>query len=157
MARFTCSPRYHHFSMWGPKRIPLHLPELETKTKVRRLNNLVCLCQLMELEGKSLWVTGTGLLTATKIPFMYSFSGNCTAFSPNFHNHVSLSDLYVPRISPHISYSRIGRLIAGIFKSLTDTWRGNWDCGRAIPFLGINVSNFRYCFFAVLWVKQRQW
>ncbi len=26
---------------------------------------------------------------------------------------------------------------------------GNWDCGRAIPFLGIFVSNFRFCFFAV--------
>jgi hypothetical protein len=26
---------------------------------------------------------------------------------------------------------------------------GNWDWGRAIPFLGIVVSNFRYCVFAV--------
>ncbi len=26
---------------------------------------------------------------------------------------------------------------------------GNWDCGRAIPFLGIFVSNFQYCVFAV--------
>ncbi len=26
---------------------------------------------------------------------------------------------------------------------------GNWDCGRAIPFLGIFFSNFRYWFFAV--------
>jgi hypothetical protein len=26
---------------------------------------------------------------------------------------------------------------------------GNRDCGRAIPFLGISVSNFRYWFFAV--------
>jgi len=25
---------------------------------------------------------------------------------------------------------------------------GNWDCGRTIPFLGIFVSNCRYCFFA---------
>jgi len=25
----------------------------------------------------------------------------------------------------------------------------NWDCGSAIPFLGIFVSNFRYWFFAV--------
>ncbi len=28
-------------------------------------------------------------------------------------------------------------------------WCGNWDCGRAVPFLGIFVSNFRYWFFAV--------
>ncbi len=26
---------------------------------------------------------------------------------------------------------------------------GNWDCGRAIPFLGIFVSNFRFWFFGV--------
>ncbi len=25
----------------------------------------------------------------------------------------------------------------------------NWDCSRAVPFLGIFVSNFRYCVFAV--------
>ncbi len=25
----------------------------------------------------------------------------------------------------------------------------SWDCGRAFPFLGIFVSNFRYCVFAV--------
>ncbi len=33
-------------------------------------------------------------------------------------------------------------------RSLTHE-RGNWDCGRAISFLGIFVSNFRYWFFAV--------
>jgi hypothetical protein len=31
---------------------------------------------------------------------------------------------------------------------------GNWDCGRAIPLLGIYVSNFRYWFFAV-WRDKR--
>jgi hypothetical protein len=41
--------------------------------------------------------------------------------SPNFHIHVSVSDLYSPRIGLHISSSRIGRLIVGIYKSLTDT------------------------------------
>jgi hypothetical protein len=44
--------------------------------------------------------------TATAIPFMYSFS---------------LSDLYIPRISLHISSSRTGRPIVGIYNSLTDT------------------------------------
>ncbi len=43
--------------------------------------------------------------------------------SPNFHIHVFVSDLCIPRIGPHISYSRIGRSIVGIYKSLTDcTW-----------------------------------
>ncbi len=41
--------------------------------------------------------------------------------SPNFHIHVSLSDLYIPRISLHISSSRTGRPIVGIYNSLTDT------------------------------------
>ncbi len=60
--------------------------------------------------------------------------------SPYFHIHVSVSDLYIPRIAPHISSSTIGRSIVGIYKSLTDTHEcGNWDWGRAIPFLGIFV------------------
>jgi hypothetical protein len=32
-----------------------------------------------------------------------------SSLSPNFHIHVSVSDLYIPRIGPHISCSRIGR------------------------------------------------
>ncbi len=47
--------------------------------------------------------------------------------SPNLHIHVSMSDLYIPRIGLHISCSRIGRLIVGIYKSLTDTWM--WKLG----------------------------
>jgi hypothetical protein len=41
--------------------------------------------------------------------------------SPNFHIHVSVSDLYISRIGPHISSSRKGRPIVGIYNSLTDT------------------------------------
>ncbi len=41
--------------------------------------------------------------------------------SPNFHIHVSVSDLYIPRIGPHISSRRKGRPIVGIYNSLTDT------------------------------------
>ena len=35
--------------------------------------------------------------------------------SSNFHIHVSVSDLYIPRIGPHTSCSRIGRSILGIY------------------------------------------
>jgi hypothetical protein len=41
--------------------------------------------------------------------------------SPNFHIYVFVSDLYIPRIGPHISSSRKGRPIVGIYNSLTDT------------------------------------
>ncbi len=42
--------------------------------------------------------------------------------SPNFPIHVFLSDLYIRRIGPHISCSRIGRSIVGIYKSFSDIW-----------------------------------
>ncbi len=41
--------------------------------------------------------------------------------------HVSVSDLYIPRVGPHISSSRKGRPIVGIYNSLTDTWM--WKLG----------------------------
>jgi hypothetical protein len=36
--------------------------------------------------------------TATKIPAIYSFSRNCATSAPSFHIHVSVSNLYIPRI-----------------------------------------------------------
>ncbi len=47
--------------------------------------------------------------------------------SPDFHIHVPVSDLYIPRIGPHISSSRKGRPIVGLYNSLTDTWM--WKLG----------------------------
>ncbi len=41
--------------------------------------------------------------------------------SSNFHIHMSVSDLYIPRIGPHISSSRKGRPIVEIYNSPTDT------------------------------------
>jgi hypothetical protein len=34
--------------------------------------------------------------TATNIPFMYSQKKKLRGLSPNFHCHVSVSDLYIP-------------------------------------------------------------
>ncbi len=47
--------------------------------------------------------------------------------SPSFYIHVPVSDLYIPRIGPHISYSRNGSSILGIYNSLPDTWM--WKLG----------------------------
>jgi hypothetical protein len=52
---------------------------------------------------------------------------NLRGLSPNFRIHVSVSDLYIP----------------------TNYECMNWDSGRAVPFLGIYASNFRYSIFAV--------
>ncbi len=70
--------------------------------------------------------------------------------SPNFHIHVSVSDLYILRIGPHISYptEKADPSWEYINRSHTHEF-GYWDCSCAIPFLGIFVSNFRYWFFAV--------
>jgi hypothetical protein len=38
--------------------------------------------------------------------------------SSGIARRVSVSDLYIPRIGPHISCSRIGRSISGIYKML---------------------------------------
>jgi hypothetical protein len=67
------------------------------------------------------------------------------SLSPNFHIHVS--DLYIPMIDHILSCSRIGIPIVGIYKSRTDIWM--WKLGLSPPFLGIFVSKFRYCLFAV--------
>ncbi len=61
-----------------------------------------------------------------------------------------MSNLYIPRIGPHISCNWIDRSIVGIYKSLTDTWMwklGLWPCNS---FSGNICSNFRvFCLCSV--------
>ncbi len=47
--------------------------------------------------------------------------------SPNFHIHVSVSELYIPRIELPFLLEEICGPILGIYKSLTDTWM--WKLG----------------------------
>jgi hypothetical protein len=67
--------------------------------------------------------------TATKIPFMYFQKRNCAASVPiSTFMHVSVSDVYMPKIGPHIFCNRRGRPIMVIYQSLMQTYEcGNWD------------------------------
>jgi hypothetical protein len=92
--------------------------------------------------------------TAMKIPFMYSFLGIA---QPQFQfPHLCAYErfIYSQDRSVHIQYfgfpaaEYADQSWEYINRSQTHECR-NWDCGHAIPFLGIFVSNFRYCIFAV--------
>ncbi len=96
--------------------------------------------------------------TATKIPFMYSLKRNCAASVP-VSTFMYLWAIYIfPGSVPIFSCSRISRPIVGILyinRSRIHECE-NWDSGCAIPLLGIFVSNFRYCVFAVHGVLIRE-
>ncbi len=86
--------------------------------------------------------------TVTKILYVFpekELRGLC----PNFHIRMPVSDLYIPKISPHIflQQNRQTHRLKTLYKSQTHEC-GNWDWSRAISFLGIFVANFRYCVFA---------
>jgi hypothetical protein len=72
---------------------------------------------------------------------------------PNFHIHVCVRELYIPRIGLPILLQEICGPILGLYKSLTEKWMWNWDWGRAIPRKGMHkrdcrcsvVHSFRRC------------
>ncbi len=73
------------------------------------------------------WGTGTTVLHCNGNSVYIFLFWELRGLSPNFHIHVSVSDLYIPRIGPHISSSRKGISTVGIYNSLTDTWM--WKLG----------------------------
>ncbi len=84
--------------------------------------------------------------TATAIPFIYSFSGNCAASAP-ISTFMCLWAIYIfPGSVPPAEKADPSREY--IIRSQTHEC-GNWDWGPDIPFLGIFASNFRHFFFAV--------
>ncbi len=82
--------------------------------------------------------------------FLYIQKRNCAPQLQFPHSCVFERFIYIPAGSVHIfSCIRIDRKIVGIYKSSQTHKCGNWDWGRTISFLGIFVSNFRYCVFAL--------
>ncbi len=73
---------------------------------------------------------------------------NYNVLSPNFHIHVSVSHLYIPRIGLPILLQpnrQIGRPILGTYKIAHIYMNVEIaNKGRAVSFLGIHKSDFRY-------------
>ncbi len=91
--------------------------------------------------------------TAKEFRFIYFQKRKCAASVP-ISTFMCLWAIYIfPRSDHLLSCSRINRPIRGIYKSLTKHECWNWDYSRAVPILGIFVSNFQYCVFAV-WKAQ---
>ncbi len=54
-------------------------------------------------------------------PIYVFLSWELRGFSPNFHIHVSVNDLYIRRIGPHVFLQQSRQTLVGIYKLLTDT------------------------------------
>jgi hypothetical protein len=72
------------------------------------------------------------------------------SLSPNFHLHVSVSDLYIPRIGPHTVFPTAQQADRS-WEYLNRHQTHECVIGTVAAqflFLGIFVSNFRHWFFA---------
>ncbi len=118
----------------------------EEATRSERANKVRPAFYTIQVENAVTWRTDCWTLQGK--PHVVLF-WELRGFSPSFHIHVSMSDLYIPRISPHISCRRIGISMVGIYKSLTDTWM--WK-------LGLWPRNlFSGNLFQIFSIGSRQW
>jgi hypothetical protein len=123
-------------------------------SKSHRLKYLLLAVYPLPLFWKAHWQI-VFWLHCNENPIYVFLFWELSCLSSNFYIHVFMSDLCIPRIGPHISCSKIGKSIVGIYIEIAHRHVNvkNWDCGRANPFLGIFLLNFRYWFFAV-WGKK---
>jgi hypothetical protein len=69
----------------------------------------------------------------------------------NFYIHVSVSDLYIPKIGPQTQFCKIGGPTMGIYLNCSQIHEcRNWERGSAVSFLGIFGSHFLYSELSVL-------
>ncbi len=101
---YSCNLMRFIFPNWNYKHCPLNL--------------------LFPFQKYIFWIMYS---TCNENPIYVFPEKELSGLNPNFHIHVFVSDLYIPRIGPHISCSWIVKLIVGIYKLLTDTWM--WKLG----------------------------
>ncbi len=94
--------------------------------------------------------------TATKIPFMYSCSGNYAALPPQSQfPHSCVFELFVYSQDWSTYFLQQNRQIDCGNLYIAQTYEcGNWDVWPRNFFLGIFFSNFRYWFFAMQPLKR---
>ncbi len=73
------------------------------------------------LAGQAYWRESTAKTQYRKLEHIL-LEKKLRSLSPNFHIHVSVSDLYIPTIGLPILLQEIWEPIMGICKFLTDTW-----------------------------------
>ncbi len=98
--------------------------------------------------------TSLSRLHCNKIPFMYFIPFRGIARPQSQFPHSCFCEWFIySQDGSNIFCSRIGRSMWEYLNRSQTHECGNWDCGRAIPFLGIFVSNFwywlqcRYCVY----------
>ncbi len=101
----------------------------------------------------TLLLSHSHLCTATKFPFMYSQKMNFSRppQSPFPHSCVCERFIYPQDRSAYFPATEQADRSWDYINRLQTHECGNRDGGRAIHFLGIFVSNFRYCVFAVFY------
>jgi len=113
-------------------------------------SGLLCVCYQFQPVGVGL--IGRCNTIHSKEIWIYVFQEKeLRGISCNFHFYVSMSDLYIPTFGPPTFLQQNRQTDQGnmyVNRSQKHQCR-NWDCSRAVPFLGIVVSNLRYCVFAV--------